>query len=172
MWQSQPPCEAVSWNVIPTPVKTWNKSQPPCEAVSWNIDTTENFSVGLVSASLWGCELKFSGECGLQHGRDSQPPCEAVSWNEHYNHVSLFEIVVSLLVRLWVEILRSKLTTITGLVSLLVRLWVEILTSFFCFSLLLSASLWGCELKFTSWFLLWIWYTVSLLVRLWVEIIG
>ena len=78
------------------------QSQPPCEAVSWN-DVTNNFyAIINMSASLWGCELKlrcllhekpFAGSASLwgcelkwpDHIRNThparQPPCEAVSWN-------------------------------------------------------------------------------------------
>ena len=56
-----------------------------------------------LSASLWGCELKsLLGNCISRTG--SQPPCEAVSWNlfQMWKRSANF---VSLLVRLWVEIL-------------------------------------------------------------------
>ena len=82
-------------------------------------------SAHIVSASLWGCELKFQN-------RPHAPSGERVS----------------LLVRLWVEI----------------KLLLPLLTAS------LSASLWGCELKY------WLIpegicaRSVSLLVRLWVEI--
>ena len=33
--------------------------QPPCEAVSWNVRTSWTFPGGSLSASLWGCELKY-----------------------------------------------------------------------------------------------------------------
>ena len=99
----------------------------------------------------------------------SQPPCEAVSWNDFlivviYNHhiVSLLvrlwvEIQlsskhlkfawVSLLVRLWVEIPYWSGWNDNVLVSLLVRLWVEIRNRKRPTSQMWSASLWGCELK-------------------------
>ena len=75
-----------------------------------------------------------------------QPPCEAVSWNEigesHklnspvsllvrlwveiiYHQTELFHEAVSLLVRLWVEMSNTGRYDIINLVSLLVRLWVE-----------------------------------------------
>ena len=34
--ESQPPCEAVSWNMTDPPVADPVACQPPCEAVSWN----------------------------------------------------------------------------------------------------------------------------------------
>ena len=76
----QPPCEAVSWNVLNCVLLTTPFSQPPCEAVSWNI---------------------------LNH------PCRGRA------------LRVSLLVRLWVEILSVLLYVYKVNVSLLVRLWVE-----------------------------------------------
>ena len=78
---------------------------------------------------------------------------------------------VSLLVRLWVEILRTGNGKRRRRVSLLVRLWVEIfLPSTFPQFKHRSASLWGCELKYTKYFGDVVPETVSLLVRLWVEI--
>ena len=98
----QPPCEAVSWNVIASFLTASKECQPPCEAVSWN---------------------EVQVQSGLYcHG---QPPCEAVSWNASRG--------------------RLKYPTF---VSLLVRLWVEMLMYLLSFShTLMSASLWGCELK-------------------------
>ena len=98
------------------------------------------------SASLWGCELKCCTGYYSVTGR-GQPPCEAVSWNA------------------------SKLPwQLAPFVSLLVRLWVEMLSRRQMNGSRPSASLWGCELKFSCWLLLLIRHTVSLLVRLWVEI--
>ena len=75
----QPPCEAVSWNVIASFLTASKECQPPCEAVSWNSFSMASFTsldVSLLvrlwvempvvadlnirhsSASLWGCELK------------------------------------------------------------------------------------------------------------------
>ena len=75
----QPPCEAVSWNVIASFLTASKEGQPPCEAVSWNSFSMASFTsldVSLLvrlwvempvvadlnirhsSASLWGCELK------------------------------------------------------------------------------------------------------------------
>ena len=99
--------------------------QPPCEAVSWNACKVAYGMAEAASASLWGCELK----------------CLKVN-------LSYLVSNVSLLVRLWVEMLNQSSTSPPVIVSLLVRLWVEILISF---------------LLFRKWF-------VSLLVRLWVEI--
>ncbi len=75
----QPPCEAVSWNVIASFLTASKEGQPPCEAVSWN---------------------EVQVQSGLYcHG---QPPCEAVSWNS-FSMASFTSLDVSLLVRLWVE---------------------------------------------------------------------
>ena len=77
--------------------------QPPCEAVSWNRDPLMQDAFDSPSASLWGCELK----CVL---------CKT----------DLLFTVVSLLVRLWVEISVAS--------------WRYAVHH-------RSASLWGCELK-------------------------
>ena len=101
------------------------------------------------SASLWGCELKY-----------------------HWDVPPMYKYIVSLLVRLWVEIIQRNVRLCRNFVSLLVRLWVEIWKKYgdtqpTVVSLLvrlwvemsaphghtgksLSASLWGCELKFNS----------------------
>ena len=166
----QPPCEAVSWNVLNCVLLTTPFSQPPCEAVSWNAwHGTENQLVKK-SASLWGCELKYGGQVYQKH-----------------------RTYVSLLVRLWVEIPTPRTYHVTcsssaslwgcelkclipfcykpvKIVSLLVRLWVEMvrfpvwqaaptcqppceavswntLHAFVKNWRQQSASLWGCELK-------------------------
>ena len=145
-----------------------------------------------LSASLWGCELKFVDLWGETEGGK-----------------------VSLLVRLWVEILlislhwfQARSASLWGCelkcqiihtrtqiikVSLLVRLWVEIrpcgcgrmpqrcqppceavswngTVSCMAGSPHLSASLWGCELKYITRLRKKLEAAVSLLVRLWVEI--
>ena len=76
------------------------------------------------SASLWGCELKY---CFIRIFKriTSQPPCEAVSWNKEPIS-EVYKIEVSLLVRLWVEIVVRRIILFGAIVSLLVRLWVEI----------------------------------------------
>ena len=143
----QPPCEAVSWNIALSVSKQDQISQPPCEAVSWNVAVSFHFSRIWSSASLWGCELKCT-----------------------YINVICTDSVVSLLVRLWVEMQAllegnyravcqppceavswNKVATSDDAsiaVSLLVRLWVEMHNQYRCKSSgKLSASLWGCELK-------------------------
>ena len=123
------------------------QGQPPCEAVSWNAE-------GDAIHEKW----------------QSQPPCEAVSWNAG-NIPKTFCYDVSLLVRLWVEIKRFFFLKHTNTVSLLVRLWVEIFLCCTLTTVVLSASLWGCELKCLAFLQLVIVLAVSLLVRLWVEIL-
>ena len=119
----QPPCEAVSWNVKLYEIVRLFHSQPPCEAVSWNVFLRP------LNLALYG-----------------QPPCEAVSWN--FSDANTVESVeVSLLVRLWVEILLNTQGKCRYSVSLLVRLWVEILPAAEFTVRVPSASLWGCELK-------------------------
>ena len=145
-------------------------SQPPCEAVSWNIISSSRRKNFNLSASLWGCELKcfeflFSlGEIpvsllvrlwveihqrsGSGKAQQGQPPCEAVSWNALLPVAVMLHRIVSLLVRLWVEMLHIIVSISFCFVSLLVRLWVEISLGF----------------------LFRVYISVSLLVRLWVEI--
>ena len=144
--------------------------QPPCEAVSWNVLSDCVLLLLLSSASLWGCELKCvcvsSSECFFQSASlwGCELKCTVRSGAENC-------LIVSLLVRLWVEIYCDKETGSVALVSLLVRLWVEMWI--ICYWLmrttcqppceavswntsqatqsslvLLSASLWGCELKY------------------------
>ena len=94
--------------LLPTALKSAVRRQPPCEAVSWNICITINNNKITMSASLWGCELKYK----------------------------------SLLKKSNVDV-----------VSLLVRLWVEIASPWLLSLLWTSASLWGCELKCSQWVL-------------------
>ena len=141
----QPPCEAVSWNLhsfsgciafrVSLLVRLWvemqylSASSPAwsgsaslwgCELKCCNADS-ENWRHE--SASLWGCELKYLQQY-VPAAYCRQPPCEAVSWNT----------------------LKANQKE-ENLVSLLVRLWVEISLAFVqCFKQS-SASLWGCELK-------------------------
>ena len=123
------------------------RGQPPCEAVSWNGFWEVAVSCVKLSASLWGCELKYS--------------CIYISGDSLY---------VSLLVRLWVEI---SLSLIVFLWPLSASLWgCELKYKWACAKILSfsSASLWGCELKCSMPPLKWEAQVVSLLVRLWVEI--
>ena len=148
-------------------------SQPPCEAVSWNVLAVFSKFANCTSASLWGCELKWGKRatvrirfqvsllvrlwveiCNaflarrkkgvsllvrlwvemvpLKNSRSRiycQPPCEAVSWNMTEYWKAIKEFYVSLLVRLWVEINVADIMQSTDIPS---------------------ASLWGCELKFNT----------------------
>ena len=165
----QPPCEAVSWNIMAYVCFVGDRCQPPCEAVSWNVLTIVALSDESSSASLWGCELKcfeflFSlGEIpvsllvrlwveihqrsGSGKAQQGQPPCEAVSWNIMACACFVGDRV-SLLVRLWVEMHCCR--------------WPWCCTGS-------SASLWGCELKCLFSCHCYYLRAVSLLVRLWVE---
>ena len=58
--------------------------QPPCEAVSWNLLLLFQVPDFLQSASLWGCELKYIVASSRLLSW-CQPPCEAVSWNWRRN---------------------------------------------------------------------------------------
>ena len=100
-----------------------------------------------MSASSWGCELKWICNQNRERRWSCQPLREAVSWNktvtgEPERHRSQplreavswnpslsfyqFPLVVSLFVRLWVEIRCWRKSDIEIRVSLFVRLWVEI----------------------------------------------
>ena len=119
----QPPCEAVSWNFNP-PVHSI-RHQVSLLVRLWveMLSGIARYRLGL-SASLWGCELKFDclfAELPLI----SQPPCEAVSWNIRHKN-KIHRDSVSLLVRLWVEMSGQQMRDMSTKVSLLVRLWVEI----------------------------------------------
>ena len=58
--------------------------------------------------------------------------------------------VVSLFVRLWVEMTSRKRSLRTTRVSLFVRLWVEMSWGYRLWDVHLSASSWGCELKYSE----------------------
>ena len=93
-------------------------------------------------------------------------------WVEILVRVKVFlPCTVSLFVRLWVEILQINRGAIIRTVSLFVRLWVEI-SKVIKQSLdyATSASSWGCELKCLYWQIKFTQIIVSLFVRLWVEI--
>ena len=82
---------------------------------------------GSQSASSWGCELKY----GLRFSKialTGQPLREAVSWND-WETVFAGLMVVSLFVRLWVEMYYRMNMKLTGAQS---------------------ASSWGCELKWNN----------------------
>ena len=120
--------------------------QPLREAVSWNN-----------SANI------------IRIYRFRQPLREAVSWNTA-TFISTDGHYVSLFVRLWVEIIILMLFLKRGIVSLFVRLWVEIPLPRAIEVCTLSASSWGCELKYLRRIKHGKTYCVSLFVRLWVEI--
>ena len=164
----QPPCEAVSWNTFTNNEDEVFSCQPPCEAVSWNKASVTRYWKSSRSASLWGCELKY-GYRRKTVAVLCQPPCEAVSWNTNIRTTNVMGLV-SLLVRLWVEISRLNVSGCMRIVSLLVRLWVEIFNTLIRFQCSFCQP--PCEA--VSWNaikrLIQICEKVSLLVRLWVEI--
>ena len=164
--------------------------QPLREAVSWNILAYICSRASRTSASSWGCELKYrirakrrttqksasSWGCELKYWQllqnllfQGQPLREAVSWNVLTVWKNWLMQIVSLFVRLWVEmtVRRSsepsmqsasswgcelKWWELSGRcsrldVSLFVRLWVEIVKNTTSVSGSESASSWGCELK-------------------------
>ena len=101
------------------------KSQPPCEAVSWNEQPKTASQISELSASLWGCKLKYKKN--VRDCSDAcQPPCEAVSWN---NKENVKDLDIFLSASLWgceLKLPAVNPETHTLPVSLLVRLWVEI----------------------------------------------
>ena len=166
---SQPPCEAVSWNVEDSVIDISGGCQPPCEAVSWNFAVAVE-SVSMIvsllvrlwveifflyssqfahgSASLWGCELKWAINGQICHGWRS-----ASLWGCELKCRPFPLIPAPFPCQPPCEAVSWNNTTEY---SWMWSLW--------------SASLWGCELKLHSS----VWYlprqVVSLLVRLWVEI--
>ena len=122
--------------------------QPLREAVSWNATYPDKYIKYIMSASSWGCELKYYIERGIINGY-SQPLREAVSWNMS-NMKDIFEEVSS------------------------ASSWGCELKCYGVFvnqDLRKSASLWGCELKYERIGELERKTAVSLFVRLWVEIV-
>ena len=121
----QPPCEAVSWNYKGCKSEGLTKGQPPCEAVSWNVACGNKYSDALRSASLWGCELKYRKNESEVMKRMSASlwGCElkcSIYFVLTYYHSSA---------SLWGCELKCSpkcKNAIRELVSLLVRLWVEI----------------------------------------------
>ena len=99
-----------------------------------------------LSASSWGCELKYDAAAKANKLSPCQPLREAVSWNT-----------------------KPRFMLIWSFVSLFVRLWVEICSSSSICMKFSSASSWGCELKSIYGALLETESLVSLFVRLWVE---
>ena len=77
--------------------------QPLREAVSWNNGGKIQYVRYPMSASSWGCELKYPGSV-LGELEAGQPLRKAVSWNKKHDNYYVAGPVVSLFVRLWVEI--------------------------------------------------------------------
>ena len=118
-----------------------------CELKWSHIHLLSNYTP---SASLWGCELKYRAFRPLPF-LTGQPPCEAVSWNAS---VSPSAPVIKPSASLWgceLKCTETVIGCIWRLVSLLVRLWVEMFSLNLEYSHFPSASLWGCELKLLEW---------------------
>ena len=188
----QPLREAVSWNTQKK--KMFVEQCTVSLFVRLWVEMTITFSDGdsEKSASSWGCELKYLELYYQPQAFRRQPLREAVSWNVtircSYNNVvcqPLREAVS------WNVLI--ALNTVLAVVSLFVRLWVEMsdnwrlrkmtnrqplreAVSWNNFSLhngwlsILSASSWGCELKYNNKSAISATDNVSLFVRLWVEI--
>ena len=121
--------------------------QPLREAVSWNNFTGCDSGNHRMSASSWGCELKY---CVLDFFR--RDFTSASSWGCELKYR------------------QSDIIPHSQLVSLFVRLWVEIYISISLYVISRSASSWGCELKYLEYWWRICHKVVSLFVRLWVEI--
>ena len=132
-----------------------NFVQPPCEAVNWKMSAESLIlfpsSVSLL-VRLW---IEMEHYDYVISEKPGQPPCEAVNWNTHRHSKKIKKITVSLLVRLWIEMLMDSESEKVLYVSLLVRLWIEITWYSKNKPKRMSASLWGCELKYTStWYII------------------
>ena len=143
--------------------------QPLREAVSWNAMCLEQMEEDGLSASSWGCELKYYYfvQKFSQNRSASSWGCEL---KYIINNAQIAAYIVSLFVRLWVEIRPSFSVQQVQEVSLFVRLWVEIPFDFPDNAELivsLFVRLWvEIRLQWTK-----LQYgEVSLFVRLWVEI--
>ena len=122
----QPLREAVSWNELPIVWQDIDYRQPLREAVSWNIDLPPQVN-----------------------GLSRQPLREAVSWNTFLVLTYPYLKVVSLFVRLWVEMVphvrdtwKKKCQPLREAVSWN-NSWEQWIRN--CYT---SASSWGCELKY------------------------
>ena len=147
--KGQPPCEAVSWNVDHMllayadylSASLWGcELKYNCHPSIWSLHESaslwgcelKSLQGGprlprTLSASLWGCELKYC--CLTFHG--SSPQSASLWGCELKWLISLIQIQihVSLLVRLWVEMITYCVARTSKAVSLLVRLWVEIIST-------------------------------------------
>ena len=145
-------------------------SQPPCEAVSWNIFLQLFQLCSFRSASLWGCELKYGTD--NYNCKSSDVSLLVRLWVEISKTVDVFGCcLVSLLVRLWVEIYFRLCSWLCDNWS--ASLWgceLKCPPRTYTKQTCVSASLWGCELKYQEHHTSFAMTTVSLLVRLWVEI--
>ena len=138
--------------------------------MSWNGNSRQSETHATRSASSWGCELKYGS---IRTGKSKKTSasswgCELKYHNGTFTHTG---IVVSLFVRLWVEISRAIFHVkhsgrqplreavswnacyhepqYEQTVSLFVRLWVEMNQSRKNYQTeTTSASSWGCELKY------------------------
>ena len=76
---------------------------PPCEDVSWKLIPNARNSSLVWSSSLWGWELKTSRFLSSHSTSFCHPPCEDVSWKALDTKNPTVTTVVILLVRMWVE---------------------------------------------------------------------
>ena len=105
LFWSQPLREAVSWNARVASLPSRTLSQPLREAVSWNKKFAMSVPARVTSASSWGCELKYTPWYQTVDSSMSASSwgCELKSFKvSDKRHPQL----VSLFVRLWVEIIK------------------------------------------------------------------
>ena len=158
---------------IEMPARTGRVPTGPLSASLWGCElkygTKKKNGSGTQSASLWGCELKYI-VCINSGGIQCQPPCEAVNWNFFTPSSLALSRMVSLLVRLWIEMYRYFFQSVEGCRQPPCEAvnWNNISHDYTSYasrqppceavnwntrsrssrhSASLSASLWGCELK-------------------------
>ena len=167
----QPPCEAVSWNVVFLCIELIAVRQPPCEAVSWNFES-ENAVLPLFVSLLVRLWVEIKINRLKQPERCRQPPCEAVSWNVYAQPNHKLNMCQPPCEAVSWNTTHVGQQQTPGSVSLLVRLWVEMKE----ISLKFLERVRQPPCEAVSWNK---WRTVyqmnrlkvSLLVRLWVEML-
>ena len=105
-----------------------------------------NLRPTILSRSTWACELKFHTNTQPLL-LNSHAPRERVSWNDKYGNL-ISDVIVTLHVSVWVEIMRILQQQFEQLVTLHVSVWVEIPFTHNNTIRPMSRSTWACELKF------------------------
>ena len=125
----------------------WSASLWGCE-LKWFPDRLSVYRP--VSASLWGCELKYHSLIQRLKKKRS-----ASLWGCELKYYVVRRCYYGISsASLWgceLKCTETVIGCIWRLVSLLVRLWVEMFSLNLEYSHFPSASLWGCELKLLEW---------------------